>query len=137
MIEQKKFFYDRNGKEIRKLLFAADRVHKLKCRTIWIVEGEIDCLYLWTLNIPAVAIGGGSISEDQIAIIKSLEIDEGSYSNRQRQNRPQGYEKTIKDALIGYVDVKYPTFPDGVKDINERSARLYLKRLIYKLVFFY
>lgn len=118
LIEQKKFFYDRNGKEIRKLLFAADRVHKLKCRTIWIVEGEIDCLYLWTLNIPAVAIGGGSISEDQIAIIKSLEIDEVVIAT---DNDRIGHKlrETIKDALIGYVDVKYPTFPDGVKDIND------------------
>jgi DNA primase len=44
-------------------------VNKLGCETVYVVESEIDCLYLWSHGKPAIALGGSNMSQVQRQLI--------------------------------------------------------------------
>jgi len=53
----KKYWYDPGNKA---QLFGLHQVNKIEATTVVITEGELDCLLLWSHNIPAVSSTGGA-----------------------------------------------------------------------------
>lgn len=65
-LTDKRFFYDKDGEKKSRLLFGADNIGEITV----ICEGIIDAMSWETLGYPALAVGGATISKEQIDIIR-------------------------------------------------------------------
>jgi 5S rRNA maturation endonuclease (ribonuclease M5) len=119
-VTSKMFFYLPDGQQLRNHIYGMHWIYKLGCETVYVVESEIDCLYLWSQGKPAIALGGSNMSPAQRQLIlrspmKTLVIA--------TDNDEAG--KKIKDKLItnlvGIIDLKQITFPIGVNDVNDMA----------------
>lgn len=64
------FFYEDGGARLSEQLYAIDVVSQLGATTVAICEAEIDAASWWEYNRAAVALGGASISREQIDLLK-------------------------------------------------------------------
>ncbi|HBF7594771.1 TPA: toprim domain-containing protein [Clostridioides difficile] len=117
-IDDKKFWYVKNGKPIKNHLFGLDVFIKNRTDELWVTEAEIDAMYLWTLGKRAVALGRGSVNEEQIDKLKKsgaktivIATDNDAVG--------RALAETLINELQMYMDVKVFRHPKGVKDVNE------------------
>lgn len=115
-----KYFWYADGQAIKYHLYGLFLVRKLKKETVFIVESEIDALYLWSHGFPAIALGRAGMSDAQKELllnsgIKTLVI----CTDNDKAGRRAGLE--IIGELNGYMDIHTIEFPDGVKDVNEMT----------------
>lgn len=61
-----KHFYNTEDSDRSDYLFGLFESTKAGAKEVWICESEIDALSLWQFDIPAVAIGSATISEQQV-----------------------------------------------------------------------
>ena len=61
-ISSKKFWYSKEGEDIKFNLFGLSEVIKRGIKKVYITESAIDTLYLWSLGIPAIATSTSCIS---------------------------------------------------------------------------
>jgi DNA primase len=117
-VTSKLFFYLPDGQQLRNHIYGMHFVNKLGCETVYVVESEIDCLYLWSHGKPAIALGGSNMSQVQRQLILRSPIKTLVLST---DNDVAG--KKIKDKLIsnlvGIIDLKEITFPEKVNDVND------------------
>lgn len=64
-IRSKVFWYVKGGQPIAAHLYGIHWVVKRGFKKVWIVEGEIDALTLWSQGIPAVALGNSYLSKQK------------------------------------------------------------------------
>lgn len=135
-IDDKKFWYVKNGKPIKNHLFGLDLFIKNRSEELWVTEAEIDAMYLWTLGKKAVALGRGSVNEEQIDRLKKsgaktlvIATDNDAVG--------RALAKTLTEELQMYLDVKVFRHPEGVKDVNElpKSIRDELDFLVENVAF--
>ena len=117
-IDDKKFWYVKNGKPIKNHLFGLDLFIKNRSDELWITEAEIDAMYLWTLGKKAVALGRGSVNEEQIDKIKKSGAKTVVIAT-DNDKVGRALAKTLAEELQMYMDVKIFEHPEGVKDVNE------------------
>ncbi len=111
-----KYLYDAGGKVT---LYGYDKL-PLNTKRVVITEGELDCLVLWSLNIPAVSSTGGAMSfqEDWADLLRGYEVFLCF------DNDPAGADGMVKvlkylpDAKVIFI----PEQPD-VKDVSDFVAR--------------
>ncbi|MDT0150053.1 toprim domain-containing protein [Priestia aryabhattai] len=118
-IKQKYFWY-MDGQQIKNHVYGLWLVRKLNKDTVFIVESEIDALYLWSLGYAAIALGRARISRKQRELIlnsgiKTLIIA----TDNDRAGRSCGLE-LIRE-LGGYIDLRCIDFPNNVKDVNDMA----------------
>jgi len=113
----KTFYYIKGGQQVKNHLFGLYDVIQGGHPHIFAVESEIDCLYLWDMGIPAVAIGGSYLSAAQTKLlqrsgVESLVIatDNDEAGNRLREQ--------IKRDLSGSIVIKDLQLPPG-HDVND------------------
>ncbi|MCY8048432.1 toprim domain-containing protein [Bacillus haynesii] len=116
--EKEKYFWYADGQPIKYHVFGLFLVRRLKKETVFVVESEIDALYLWSNGFPAIALGRAGMSDAQRDLIlnsgiKTLVIA----TDNDRAGRRAGLE--IISALNGYMDIHTIDFPDNVKDVND------------------
>ena len=114
-IEGKRFYNERGGNK-GELVYGANKV---RGKRVWVVEGIIDCLTLWSLGEEAVAIMGSDITEKQVRevlltgverVVLAFDNDEaGEKAKRKAREKFKG-----KGVRIG--ELKYKTV---FKDIND------------------
>lgn len=116
----KKFLYEKDGQEIRKYLYGLYQCLQAKVKRIYICESEIDALTLWTCGIPAVALGGSSISEEQIDQLLSTNIKEIviATDNDKVGNR---IREVLAEVFMPHLKIFNFSFPENAKDVNEMS----------------
>lgn len=116
--KSKKFFYYPQGQPIRNHIYGMHFVYRLDLKKVYIVESEIDALYLWSNGIPAIALGGSNISDKQKQLIMRSPIETLVLAT---DNDKVGKEirKKIKEAFLGIKDLREVNFPESVKDVNE------------------
>lgn len=119
-IASKKFWYANHGQPIKNFLFGAYYVLKTGADVVWIVESEIDALYLWSCGIPAIATGGSSLSDAQMDLMKQLPLrllviatDNDTVGHR--------FANVIAQKFGGYFPTYRIQFPPYKKDVNEMS----------------
>lgn len=114
----KQFYYARGGQPIRNHVFGLYQAIQDGCKTMWIVESEIDALYLWTHGVPAIALGGSFLSPEQKR--KLLLAGAETYVIATDND---GAGKRIKASLIkelnGHVQLEAAVLPDYANDIND------------------
>ncbi|WP_206566722.1 hypothetical protein, partial [Enterobacter cancerogenus] len=64
-VKEKKFWYYQGGDKISNHVYGLDLIVSRQIKRVYITEAEIDCMYLWANGLPAVAIGGSSLSLSQ------------------------------------------------------------------------
>lgn len=119
-IEGKNFWFSSGGQPIKNHVFGLFAVKRHNYKTVWAVESEIDCLYLWSCGIPAIAFGGASMSDKQCQLLHSSGIeclviatDNDTVGHR--------FADVLKHEFMGKFNVKRFVFPIGKKDVNEIS----------------
>lgn len=122
-IDNKFFFYEEHGEPIKKHLFGLDKVLKVKPSEVWIVESEIDALYLWSCGLYAVALGRASFNEEQLKLIKKIGADNIVVAT---DNDPVGIavKKALIKELLPHFNVSEFMFEDGIKDVNDIDAHI-------------
>ncbi len=71
-----KYFWYANGQRIKNFVYGYFQCVTHPSKVVAVTESEIDCLRLWTLGIPAVALGTAHISQQQIELLLRLDVEE-------------------------------------------------------------
>lgn len=120
-IRGKEFWFIEGGHPIKQHIFGLWAVilggHKKVCA----VESEIDCLYLWSLGIPAIAFGGASISEAQQKLLLNAGLETLIIAT-DNDVVGQRFGAVLHTVCIGYIENigRFP-IPQGKKDVNEMA----------------
>lgn len=116
----KKFWYNSTGESIRHSLFGLDLAKNQS--TVWLVESEIDAMYLHTAGYWAVAIGRACVTDNQIKLLINSRIENIVIGV---DNDKVG--KQLKAFLIDYLKPHFKVytvdFPDKTKDINDCTIK--------------
>lgn len=118
-VKTKFFQYPKN---VQKELYGIYQLYQLNPfpSEVYVCESMIDCLYLWTFDMPACAMNGlgNEIQFKQLRelpcrqIVLATDSDKAGQSARQRIRMNMQNTKIIKEVVL----------PKGRKDINECSA---------------
>ena len=87
---------------------------------MWVVESEIDALYLWSLGIPAIAFGGASINDTQRGLILNSGIESLIIATDNDVVGHRFAEVLVGD-FMGILECYRIPFPKGKKDVNEMT----------------
>jgi DNA primase len=119
--KSKKFFYYPQGQPIRNHIYGMHFVYRLDLKKVYVVESEIDALYLWSNGIPAIALGGSNISDKQKQLIMRSPIETLVLAT---DNDKVGKEirKKIIHSFLGIKDLREVNLPESVKDVNELKS---------------
>lgn len=117
-VTDKRFWYMAGGQPIKKHVYGLHFIHRMKQRTAFVVESEIDALYLWTHKVPAIALGSASLSKEQERLILNspietlvLAFDRDTAGNRAKQD--------VSRRLMGKVTLQELPIPSNCKDVND------------------
>lgn len=114
----KQFYYIRGGQPVSKHVFGLYQVIQNKCGKAYIVESEIDAMYLWSMGIPAIALGGSYLSADQKRKLLLSGVETFVIATDADKAGERIKASLIKE-LAGHVELLKVTLPDYAKDINE------------------
>jgi DNA primase len=89
-----------------------------------VVEGPMDAL-----SIDAVAILGAEIMDKQALLINRLGRRVIVVPDRDADGK-----RTIEQAILNRYSVSMPTWPEGVKDVNDAVKKLGRLYTLYKIV---
>ncbi len=117
-----KHFWYANGQRIKNHLYGYHIFKAEPSKILTVTESEIDCMRLWTVGIPAIALGTAHISQKQAEMLHKLDINELVIAT---DNDAAGREcaKRLEETFISSVRVSYFNF-DGTsaKDISDLST---------------
>lgn len=123
---KEKYFWYAKGQPIKNHLYGLYLVKILKKEKVYIVESEIDALYLWSLGFPAIALGRAGISQIQRELILNSCITTLVIAtDNDRAGSRAGLE--IIRELNGYIDIQCINFPNNVKDVNDMDEDTCIK----------
>ena len=117
-IKGKQFYYLEEGQPVKNHIFGLYQLKQDGHKTAFIVESEIDALYLWSLGVPAIALGGSTLSENQRRLLLLSGIETLVIAT---DNDKAGYRisREIHRELAGYMDIKKLYIPPYAKDVND------------------
>ncbi|MDR7207617.1 toprim domain-containing protein [Priestia megaterium] len=119
-VSTKRFYYFPTGQAIKNHLYGMHFVFKLNLKRVFIVESEIDALYLWSCGFPAIALGGSNISAAQQQLILRSPITDLVIATDNDAVGRQIRERIISN-FVGYTELHDLNLPPNVKDVNELS----------------
>ncbi|MBU5266239.1 toprim domain-containing protein [Virgibacillus proomii] len=115
----KAFWYRKGAEPVRHLVYGIDKVYRHGLSEVYICEAEIDVMSVYTAGKPAIAIGGASISDKQIELIRKSPIERVIIAT-DSDKAGEKVKRQLIDALKGAVELREVLpFPSGVKDVNE------------------
>lgn len=118
----KEFWFASGGEPIKNHVYGLWLAKRNKVTSLWVVESEIDCLYLWEHGIPAVAFGGASINERQKRLIENLGL-ESLIIATDSDTVGERFAEVLAVEFGGELDCYRVQFPQGRKDINDLSPQ--------------
>ena len=77
----KQFFYEPEGLLTRNYVYGLPQCISKGYKDVAIVESEIDCMYLWSNGIPAVAMGHAGINKNQIQLLLNAGIETVTFAS--------------------------------------------------------
>jgi DNA primase len=124
--EDKKFFYAEKGEPIKKHIFGLSQVMNEQAQEIWIVESEIDALYLWSCGLYAVALGRASVNESQLKLLRKTGASSIVIAT-DNDTVGRAIHDTLIQELSPYFSLKSFVFPEGVKDVNDVEKNILIE----------
>lgn len=117
-VMDKRFWYS-NGQSVKRHLYSLNHIKASQFPAVWVVESEIDCLRLWTLGIPAVALGTAHVSKEQKHLILNSCIEQIVIAT-DNDNAGRQCADQLTENFVGSLDVKIFVFPrEDAKDISD------------------
>lgn len=120
-IQNKYFYYLEDGLPIKSHVYGLHAVHVKKCVEVWVVESEIDAMYLWSNGIPAVALGRAGMNQRQAQLIINSPI-ESLVIATDNDKAGRRVAEHIKNVLGGILALSEVVFPPNIKDVNDMSS---------------
>lgn len=121
-VRGKAFWYERGAEPIRNLVYGLDKVYAHNLGEVWICEAEIDAMSAYVLGQPAVAIGGASVSERQLELIRKSPISSAVIAT-DNDKAGEKVKRQLIEGLRGYVRLREIAWGEtgkaNVKDVNE------------------
>jgi len=117
-IDDKQFRYESGGHAVSDLVYGLDKIYEMESKEAIICEAEIDALSWMSRGIPAIALGGSSISDKQKEnIVKSpIEVLVLAMDN----DEPGGTLRSkIIESFKGELELREALIPEKYKDSNE------------------
>ena len=114
----KEFWYSRGGQPVKNHIYGLFVIRQYNIKTVWVVESEIDCLYLWSVGIPSIAFGGASMSDAQYNLLRSCGVEKLIIAT---DNDTVGdrFANVIAEEFLGIMEIYRFEFPENIKDVNE------------------
>lgn len=115
---RKQFYYLPDGQRVGQHLYGGHFIKRLESETAMVVESEIDCMYLWSYGIPAVALGTAHLSKRQQELLELSPLRELILAF----DNDQAGEKAFRNAskrLSGNFKLRKLVLPKGKKDVND------------------
>jgi DNA primase len=120
-IVHKYFWFNPIGDGIKNHVYGLHFIRRMNLNKAFIVEAEIDCMYLWTHGIPAIALGGANMSEEQRKLILNSPIKTLIIAT-DNDKAGRHIASDIIKRLGGYLNLRKIDLPNGVKDVNELDS---------------
>ncbi|MCU6709302.1 toprim domain-containing protein [Paenibacillus sp. J5C_2022] len=118
-VSGKAFWYAKNARPIREMLYGINIVYGRRITKVAIVEGEVDALTLMTHGIFAIATGGTAFTAAKAELILRSPIEELTIY-RDNDGPGRAWRNRIVDELAGKIDVRLALVPARFgKDVNE------------------
>ncbi|MDQ0976593.1 DNA primase [Neobacillus niacini] len=114
----KQFFYYPEGQAIANHFYGMHFIYKLGIEKAFIVESEIDALYLWSHGFPAIALGNSKFNDARKQLLLRSPIKTLVIASDNDQVGREVRDKIVK-AVVGYKDLHEIVFPDYAKDVND------------------
>lgn len=116
-----KYFWYEEGQPIKYHVYGLFLVRKYHKKTVYVVESEVDALYLWSCGFPAIALGRAGMSEAQRILIMESGIETLVIAtDNDKAGRRAGLE--IIRELAGHMEIHCIELPRNVKDVNDVEA---------------
>lgn len=118
----KTFWYAEGGAPIATLVYGIDKVYEKEWREVVVCEAEIDAMSWMACGVPAVALGGTSVTREQLSIIRRSPIER---IIKAEDNDGPGAKmgRLLRAGLRGYLAVDSVKIPAPYKDSNEALAK--------------
>lgn len=120
-IYDKRFWYLPDGQPIKQHIFGLNFIHKMNLKTAYAVEAEIDCMYLWTHGIPAIAFGSASMSKAQEKLLLNSPIERLVIAT-DNDNAGSRFKQDLINRFMGKLELWEMPIPNGCKDVNDIPA---------------
>ena len=124
-IRYKQFFYLQDGQLTRNYVYGLPQCKALGYKDVAIVESEIDCMYLWSNGIPAVAMGHAGINKNQIQLLLNagIEIVTFASDNDEAGERFRIEMRKKLPKLFTCYELEIPYMYKDVNDIPQRELK--------------
>lgn len=124
-IRYKQFFYEQDGQLTRNYVYGLPQCKALGYKDVAIVESEIDCMYLWSNEIPAVAMGHAGINKNQIQLLLNAGIETVTFAsdNDEAGERFRVEMRKKLPKLFTCYELEIPYMYKDVNDIPQRELK--------------
>lgn len=121
----KQFFYLQEGQLTRNYVYGLPQCKALGYKDVAIVESEIDCMYLWSNGIPAVAMGHAGINKNQIQLLLNAGIETVTFAsdNDEAGERFRVEMRKKLPKLFTCYELEIPYMYKDVNDIPQRELK--------------
>lgn len=116
--KHKQFYYLPDGQRVSQHLYGDHLIRRLKCEKAFVVESEIDCMYLWSYGIPAVALSTAHLSKRQEELLDLGPLKELVLAFDNDYAGEKAFENT-RERLSGKFRLYKLNLPKNAKDVND------------------
>lgn len=117
-IQGKSFWYRKGAAPIRTLVYGIDKVYRHSITEVYVCEAEIDAMSWWTSGKPAIAVGGTTLSDEQVDMIRRSPIERLVIAKDNDKAGDKLGRKLI-EKLRGHVELYEVSVPTSYKDAND------------------
>jgi DNA primase len=98
---------------------------------IYLVESEIDCLYMWSNGFPGIALGGSHLSAAQKTLLIRSGVEEICIctDNDKAGRRIREQVKIELGGLFSLQDLELPVYAKDVNDLKPDQLRAAVERV--------
>ena len=124
-IRYKQFFYLQDGQLTRNYVYGLPQCKALGYKDVAIVESEIDCMYLWSNSIPAVAMGHAGINKNQIQLLLNAGIETVTFAsdNDEAGERFRVEMRKKLPKLFNCYELEIPYMYKDVNNIPQKELK--------------
>ncbi len=124
-IRYKQFFYLQDGQLTRNYVYGLPQCKALGYKDVAIVESEIDCMYMWSNGIPAVAMGHAGINKNQIQLLLNAGIETVTFAsdNDEAGERFRVEMRKKLPKLFTCYELEIPYMYKDVNNIPQRELK--------------
>lgn len=124
-VRYKQFFYEQDGQLTRNYVYGLPQCKALGYKDVAIVESEIDCMYLWSNEIPSVAMGHAGINKNQIQLLLNAGIETVIFAsdNDEAGERFRVEMRKKLPKLFTCYELEIPYMYKDVNDIPQRELK--------------